>query len=128
MLRTADGERAAEVRRSVDKMSIKPGTKVRLLTSRLKRAPKYVKGQQATWTPELYPVIERVGPNTFLVDVPAGEVSVWPVHSLQVVRKALGQPKEACPKVDNKVVCSAHGGAEYQRGGTGGCSRRACSA
>ena len=106
MLRTADGKRAADVRRSVDKMNITPGTKVRLLTSRLKRAPKYVKGQQATWTPELYPVIERVGPNTFLVDVPAGEVSVWPVHSLQVVRKALGQPKETGPKVNKKVVAT----------------------
>ena len=106
MLRTADSRRAAEVRRSVDKMNITPGTKVRLLTSRLKRAPKYVKGQEATWTPELYSVVERVGPNAFRVDVPAGEVSVWPVHSLQVVKKALGQPKEAGPKVDKKVVAA----------------------
>jgi hypothetical protein len=109
MLRTADNKRAAEVRRSVDKMNIKPGTKVRLLTSRLKRAPKYVKGQEATYTPELYSVIERVGPNTFRVDVPAGEVSVWPVHSLQVVRKALGQKKALTPsttKVNKKVVAA----------------------
>jgi hypothetical protein len=105
MLRTADNKRAAEVRRAVDKMNITPGTKVRLLTSRLRRAPKYVKGQEATWTPELYSVIERVGPNTFRVNVPAGEVSVWPVHSLQIVKKALGQ-KKAGPKVDRKVVAA----------------------
>ena len=103
MIRTADNRRAAEVRRTVDKMAVKPGTQVRLLTSRLKRAPKYVKGQEATWTPELYSVIERVGPNTFQVDVPAGEVSVWPVHSLQVIHKALGQKKPAGPKVDVAV-------------------------
>ena len=105
-LRTADNRRAAEVRRSVDKMNVTPGTKVRLLTSRLKRAPKYVKGQEATWTPELYPVVSREGPNAFRVDVPPGEVSVWPVHSLQVVRKALGQSTPAGPKVDKAVVAA----------------------
>ena len=110
LLRVADTKRAAEVRRAVDKMGIKPGTRVRLLTSRLKRAPKYVKGQEAVWTPELYSVVERAGPNTFRVDVPVSgansEVSVWPVHSLQVVRKALGQAKPAGPKVDKKVVAA----------------------
>jgi hypothetical protein len=106
MLRTADNKRAAEVRRAVDKMDIKPGTQVRLLTSRLKRAPKYVKGQEATYTPELYPVIDRVGPNAFRVDVPAGEVSVWPVHSLMPIKKALGQKKPAGPKVNRKVVAA----------------------
>ena len=106
LLRVADSTRAASVRRAVDAMGIKPGTKVRLLTSRLKRAPKYVKGQEATWTPELYPVVSREGPNAFRVDVPPGEVSVWPVHSLQVVRKALGQSTPAGPKVDKAVVAA----------------------
>jgi len=106
MLRVADSKRAAEVRRRVDRMGVIPGTQVRLLTSRLRLAPKYVKGQEAAWTPELYGVIERVGPNAFKVDVPAGEVSVWPVHSLQIVKKALGQSKPAGQKVDKKVVAA----------------------
>jgi Fe2+ transport system protein FeoA len=106
MLRVADSKRAADVRRRVDRMGVVPGTQVRLLTSRLRLAPKYVKGQEAAWTPELYGVIERVGPNAFKVDVPAGEVSVWPVHSLQIVKKALGQSKPAGQKVDKKVVAA----------------------
>ena len=65
-----------------------------------------MKGQEAAWTPELYGVIERVGPDAFKVDVPAGEVSVWPVHSLQIVKKALGQSKPAGQKVDKKVVAA----------------------
>lgn len=105
-LRVADSKRAAEVRRRVDRMGVVPGTQVRLLTSRLRRAPKHVKGQEAAWTPELYSVLERVGPNAFKVDVPAGEVSIWPVHSLQIVKKALGQSKPAGPKVDKKVVAA----------------------
>jgi Fe2+ transport system protein FeoA len=105
-LRLGDFKRAAEVRRGVDKMGVVPGTQVRLLTSRLKNAPKHVKGQEATWTPELYSVIERVGPNAFKVDAPMGEVSVWPVHALQVVTKALGQSKPAGQKVDKKVVAA----------------------
>ena len=87
-------------------MGIVPGTQVRLLTSRLKNAPKHVKGQEATWTPELYSVVERVGANTFKVDVPAGEVSIWPVHSIMPIKKALGQAKPAGPKVDKKVVAA----------------------
>ena len=106
MLRVADSKRAAEVRRRVDKMGVVPGTQVRLLTSRLRLAPKYVKGQEAAWTPELYSVFERVGPNAFKVDVPAGEVSVWPVHTLQIVMKSLGQSKPVGPKVDKKVVAA----------------------
>ena len=96
-IRLGDFKRAAEVRRRVDRMGIVPGTQVRLLTSRLKNAPKHVKGQEATWTPELYSVIERVGANTFKVDVPAGEVSIWPVHSIMPIKKALGQAKPAGP-------------------------------
>ena len=66
VLRQADVARAAQLRRDVDAMHIVPGTQVRLLTSSLKRAPRFVKGQEATWTPELYEVVERAGTNTFL--------------------------------------------------------------
>ena len=104
-LRIADIKRAAQVRRTVDRMKITPGTRVRLLTSRLKRAPKFKKSQEAVWTPKLYSVVERVGPNTFQVDVPAGEVSVWPVHTIQIVKKALGGRK-AGAKVNKRVVAA----------------------
>jgi hypothetical protein len=104
-LRRADIRRAAQVRRTVNAMKITPGTKVRLLTARLKRAPKFKKSQVAVWTPKLYSVVERVGPNTFQVDVPAGEVSVWPVHTIQVVKKALGGRK-AGAKVNKRVVAA----------------------
>ena len=104
-LRIADIKRAAQVRRTVNAMKITPGTRVRLLTSRLKRAPKFRKGQEAVWTPKLYSVVERVGPNAFQIDVPPGEVSVWPVHTIQVVKKALGGRK-AGTKVNRKVVAA----------------------
>lgn len=104
ILRRADLTRAAQIRRDVDAMRIEPGTKVRLLTSALKEAPRFIKGQEATWTPELYEVVERVGANTFRVAVDPGEKPIWPVHSLQVVRKALGQAAQAGPKVVKSVV------------------------
>ena len=71
LLRLADLNRAAALRQRVDDLGIEPGTKVRLLTAALKNAPKFVKGQEATWTPELYTVLGRAGVNTFRIDVPA---------------------------------------------------------
>jgi hypothetical protein len=103
-LRLSDLERAATLRQRVDARDIGPGTKVRLLTSKLKKAPKFVKGQEATWTPELYDLVVRVGTNTFLIDVQEGEIKIWPLHSLQVVKKALGQTDQGGPKVDKAVV------------------------
>ena len=51
-------------------------------------------------------MVGRAGTNTFRVDVPAGENPRWPFHALQVVKKALGQPKEAGPKINKKVVAA----------------------
>ena len=56
------------------------------------------------WTTEIYDVVSRVGPNSFLVDVPAGEIPIWPLHSLQIVRKALRSASPSGPRVDKKVV------------------------
>jgi hypothetical protein len=50
---------------------------------------KFAKSHENMWTTEIYNVTSRAGPNSFVVDVPAGEVPVWPLHALQVVRKAL---------------------------------------
>ena len=90
----------------MDDLGIEPGTKVRLLTSALKNAPKFVKGQEATWTPELYTVLGRKGANTFRIDVPPGENAIWPFHALQVVKKSLGQAKPAGAKVSKTVVAA----------------------
>ena len=105
-LRAADLDRAASLRQRVDSLNIAPGTMVRLLTARLKKAPRWVKGQQATWTPETYPVVGRAGVNTFRIDVPAGENPIWGAHELQVVNKALGQPQAAGPKINKAVVAA----------------------
>ena len=104
LLRLADLNRAAALRQRVDDLGIEPGTKVRLLTSALKNAPKFVNGQEATWTPELYTVLGRAGVNTFRIDVPASEKAIWPFHALQSVKKALGQTKPAGAKVSKTVV------------------------
>ena len=56
------------------------------------------------WTTEIYDVLRRAGPNSFLVDVPHGEVPVWPLHSLQIVRKALRSASPSGPVIDKKVV------------------------
>ena len=104
VLRHADLQRAAQLRHDVDQMRITPGTKVRLLTSALKRAPRFVKGQEAVWSPDLYEIVERVGTNTFRIVPPPGENTIWPVHSLQIVHKALGQANVAGPKINKAVV------------------------
>lgn len=104
-LREADLLRAAEVRKMIDESGVGPGARVRLLYSRTKAGSKdkFAKSHENPWTTEIYNVISRAGPNSFLVEVPAGEIPVWPFHSLQVVRKAL-RSTEKGEKVDKKVV------------------------
>ena len=103
-LRLSDLKRAGALAVRVDDLHIEPGTKVRLLTKRLKKTPKYVKGQEATWTPEIYTVVERAGVNSFRIDAP-GENKIWPVHELQVVNKALGQTEEG-EKIVKRIVAA----------------------
>ena len=38
------------------------------------------------WSCDSYLVLKRNGVNSYVIDVPAGEVRVWPVHSLRVVQ------------------------------------------
>ena len=69
---------------------------------------KFSKAHEVSWTSEIYEVVKRVGPNSFLLDVPPGEIKVCPLHSLQVVKTLnapLGERKEG-PVVDKKVVRS----------------------
>ena len=105
-LRLGDLNRAGALRARVDDLNIEPGTKVRLLTSRLKSTPRFVKGQEATWTPELYTVAGREGVNSFRINVPSNENPIWPYHALQVVTKALGQKKQEGPKTNKRVVAA----------------------
>jgi len=92
-LRETDIVRAAEVRKLIDESGVGPGAKVRLLYARTKAGSKdkFAKSHENLWTTEIYNVLSRVGPNSFLVEVPAGEIPVWPFHSLQVVRKEAGE-------------------------------------
>jgi hypothetical protein len=103
ILMMEDMGRANKIRARVDKMDIKTGSKVRLLASMLKNTPRFIKGQESVWSPEIYKILERVGPNTFRVDVPFGENEVLPVHSLQVVNKSLNQPNSG-EKINKKNV------------------------
>ena len=77
-LRLSDLNRAGALRARVDDLNIEPGTKVRLLTARLKSTPRFVKGQEATWTPELYTVAGHEGVNSFRINVPTNENPIWP--------------------------------------------------
>ena len=65
---------------------------------------KFKKSHEINWTSEIYTVAARAGPNSFLVDVPPGEIKVWPLHSLQVVKKALTTSVTEGPKVVKSVV------------------------
>ena len=50
------------------------------------RGTAFSKGQTSTWSRESYLVLKRNGVNSFVIGVPAGEVRIWPVHSLRVVQ------------------------------------------
>ena len=106
VIRQAEGVQASELRARVDRMGFVPGTQVRLLVSRTKEGTrdKHAKSQRRVWTAELYTVLDRNGPNSFIVDVPAGEVRIWPFYALKIVKTALNaREKPAGPKVDVKV-------------------------
>ena len=79
---------------------------MRLLYARTKAVSKdkFAKSHENMWTTEIYSVVDRAGPNSFIVDVGSGEVPVWPLHALQIVRKALRTASPAGEKVDKKVV------------------------
>lgn len=88
VIREAEGRRAREVREATDQLGIVPGeTQVRLLVRQTKAGQQdgFAKSQRAVWTPELYTVLERNGPNSWVVDVPPGSVKIYPSWALKVV-------------------------------------------
>ena len=105
-LRTLDLRRVAALRERVDDVGLGEGTRVRLLVSRQRGAKSSGMGKKkndAVWSSQIYSLIGRAGPNSFLVDVPPGENKVWPLHSLQVVRGRVNSPKEG-ERVNLKVA------------------------
>ena len=106
-IRTEEGKEARRVRAKTDAMAIVPGeTQVRLLIRATKDGIKdrYAKSQRAVWTPDVYTVLERNGPNSWVIDVPAGEVAIWPSYALKVVDvDRLKASEKKGPKIDIAV-------------------------
>jgi hypothetical protein len=107
VIRAAELERASTLGLAIDSVGIIPGkTYVRVLRSKMRGGSSFDKGQLATWSSASYLVLSRNGVNSFIIDVPPGEVGIWPVHSLLVA-----DPKEVVttrtrggPKVDIAVA------------------------
>jgi hypothetical protein len=95
------------VREKTDALGIIPGeTQVRLLVRATKDGIKdrFAKSQRAVWTPELYTVLERNGPNSWLIDVPAGDVKIWPSYALKAVDvDRVKASEKKGPKIDIAV-------------------------
>jgi hypothetical protein len=85
VIRADEIERASAIGLATDAIGIVPGeTHVRVLRSKMKGGSSFDKTQLATWSSSSYLVLDRNGVNSFIVDVPAGEVKIWPAHSLLV--------------------------------------------
>ena len=70
----------------------------------MKGGSSFDKSQLATWSSTSYLVLDRNGVNSFIVDVPPGEVRIWPVHSLLVAdAKEIPVPKKNGQKVNMLV-------------------------
>ena len=111
LIRQAENRQASTARAITDKLDIVPNTRVRLLVAKTKEGGQdaHAKSQRRVWTSEAFTVLARNGPNSFTIDVPAGEVKIWPSYALQVV---VGEPQPTAPqellpsgsKVNVKVV------------------------
>ena len=85
LIRQAEAVESSEVGAFVNRQGfLLEETKVRLLDSRTREVvrDRHAKSQGRVWTSDVYTVLERAGPNSFTIDVPAGEVRVWPHSSL----------------------------------------------
>ena len=106
-IRAAEALEAWHVRLKTDALGIVPGeTQVRLLVRATKEGAqdKFAKSQRAVWTPDVYTVLQRNGPNSWVVDVPHGEVKIWPTYAMQVVdTSSLSKSEKEGPSVDIDV-------------------------
>ena len=106
VIRAAEATEAQQVSLKTDALGIVPGqSRVRLLVKYTKQGvDSYAIGQRAVWTPEIYTVLSRTGPNSWLVDVPPGSVKIWPSYAVKVVEEdTLVAPTKKGPKVDMTV-------------------------
>jgi hypothetical protein len=76
-------------------------TRCRLLISKTKSGiqDKFAKSHRNTWTRESYYILGANGVNSYVIDVPHGEVSIWPIHSLQILSNE-DSDKESSVEVD----------------------------
>jgi hypothetical protein len=87
-IRAFEMKQADRARAETDKHNIIVNvTRCRLLVSKTKAGiqERFAKVHRNTWTRETYLITGRNGVNSWLVDVPAGEVKIWPTHSLQLL-------------------------------------------
>ena len=96
----------SDVQHLVDDLNIVPGvTKVRVPVSITKAGIKSgkAKSQRAVWS-KAFTVLSRNGPNSFVVDVPRGEVKIFPHYNLQVEPETtVSLPSKGGPKVNIRV-------------------------
>ncbi len=86
------------MKQKTDDLHIVPGhTRVRVLYNSTKEAIKegeYRKsGMKPTWSSESYVVLSRNGVNSWVVDVPPGEVKIWPSYAIRVVSETEAKTK-----------------------------------
>ena len=62
------------------------------------------KAHEQAWTSESYPVLSRVGPNSFLVEVSKADPRVWPVHALRAVPPGTVSVPAAGEKVNKTLA------------------------
>lgn len=105
-IRLAEGQQVSDVQHLVDDLNIVPGvTKVRVPVSITKAGIKSgkAKSQRAVWS-KAFTVLSRNGPNSFVVDVPRGEVKIFPHYNLQVEPETtVSLPSKGGPKVNIRV-------------------------
>ncbi len=106
-IRSAESAQVASVRARTDALAWEPGrTRVRLLAARTREGVRGAlgrKGHNVVWTREAYTILARNGPNSWRVDVPRGEVRVWPSYALKPVDERETPRRKKGPRVNVRV-------------------------
>ena len=90
IIRTYELKQASKIQLKTDKLNDKihlNRTRCRLLVSNTKAGilERFSKSQRNVWTRDTYLISGRNGVNSWNVDVPNGEVSIWPTHSIKIL-------------------------------------------
>jgi hypothetical protein len=89
-IRALEMEKVRDARAATDALNVWPGqTRARLLVAKTKQGimDRFAKSHRAVWTRESYMVKSRNGPNSWLMEVPEGDVKIWPSWALQFLTK-----------------------------------------